>query len=116
MTIRPAKCFWALPIIVLRLPLSTSVISARPRKPCAVHFHPENDNHWMPKIARRFGPFVDVRIPFARKDLSQTELVRSMIFLVRLVPWRPENKRQRAVAPDHVEIVDGKILFSPITR
>src|SRR5215467_2619984 len=70
----------------------------------------------MPKIACRVSPFVNVCVPLARKDLSQTELVRSMIFLVRFVPWRPENKRQRAMPPDHVEIIHGEILLSPIAR
>src|SRR6185369_4916225 len=50
------------------------------------------------------------------KDLSQTKLVRSAIFLVRLVPRRPENQRQRAVPPNDVEIVCRKILFSPVAR
>ena len=70
----------------------------------------------MPKISRRVSPFVDVCVAFSRKDLSQTELVRSVIFLVRPVPGRPENKRQRAVPPDYIEIVHGEILFSPIAR
>src|SRR6266446_9833758 len=70
----------------------------------------------MTKIAGRVRPLVDVSVPLACKNLSQTEFVWPVIFLIRLVPGRPKNKRQRAVPPDDIEIVHGKILFSPITR
>ena len=70
----------------------------------------------MAKLARRVGPFINVGVPLACEDLSQTELVRPVIFLIRLVPRRPKNERQRAVPPDNVEIVHGKILFSPVAR
>src|SRR6266403_4487097 len=70
----------------------------------------------MTKIAGRIRPLVDVSVPLACKNLSQTEFVWPVIFLVRLVPGRPKYKRQRAVPPDDIEIVDRKILFSPITR
>src|SRR5215467_3601158 len=70
----------------------------------------------MTKVSSGIRPFIDVGVPIACKNLSQTELVRPMIFLVGSVPWRPKNKRQRAVAPDDVEIIHGKILFSPVTR
>src|SRR6266568_2636361 len=70
----------------------------------------------MTKFSSRVGPLVDVGIPLACKNLSQTELVRPVIFLVGFVPRRPKNKRQRPVSPDDVEIVHGKILFSPIAR
>src|SRR5262245_51645002 len=69
----------------------------------------------MTKIARGIGPFIDVRVPSAGKDLGQTELVRPVIFFIRLVPRRPKNKRHRTVPPNDVKIVHGKILFSPVT-
>src|SRR5207249_9218800 len=102
--------------VVFRDPLRTAVVSARPRKPCAVHFDTEHDNHWVAKIPGCVSPLVDVCIPLSGKNLSQTELVRAAIFLVRPVPWRPENQRQRAVPPNDVEIVGREILFSPIAR
>ncbi len=70
----------------------------------------------MTKISSGVSPLVDVGVPFACKNLSQTELVRPVIFLVRLVPWRPKNQWQRTVPPNDIEIVHGKILLSPITR
>jgi hypothetical protein len=70
----------------------------------------------MTKVARSVGPFIDVGVPLACQNLSQIEFVRPVILLVWLVPWRPKNEWQRAVAPNDVEIVHGKILFSPITR
>jgi hypothetical protein len=70
----------------------------------------------MAKIPGRVSPLVDVCVPFAGKDLSQTKLVRAVIFLVGLVPRRPEYQRQRAVPPNDIEIVGRKILFSPVAR
>src|SRR4030095_4882931 len=75
-----------------------------------------NNYHWVAKIPGRISPLIVVCIPLSCKDLSQTELVRAAIFLVRLVPRRPENQRQRAVSPNDVEIVCRKILFSPVAR
>src|SRR4029450_6083113 len=94
----------------------TAVVSARPGKPRAIHFDTEHNNHWVAKIPSRVSPLVDVPTPLPRKNLSQTELVRPAIFLVRLAPGRPENQRQRAVPPNDVEIVGRKILFSPVAR
>src|SRR5438105_364057 len=68
----------------------------------------------MTKFSGSVCPLVDVGVPFACDNLSQTELVRRAIFLIRLVPRRPKNKRQRPVPPDDIEIVHGKILFTPI--
>src|SRR5713101_9359519 len=69
----------------------------------------------MTKIPCGVAPLVDVRVPLTGKDLGQTKLVRPMIFFVGPVPRGPKNKRQRAVPPNYIEIVDGKILFSPVT-
>src|SRR6185295_15299727 len=80
------------------------------------HLDTEHDNHWMAKIPGGISPFIDVCIPFSRKNFSQTELVRAVIFLVGLVPRRPEYQRQRAVPPNDVEIAGSKILFSPVAR
>src|SRR5207245_5154496 len=101
---------------LLRVTLSVAVVSTGPRKPGAVHFDTKHYDHWMTKIPRGVGPLVDVGVPLACEYLGQAKLVRPAIFLVRLVPWRPKNQWQRAVSPDHIEIIHGEILFSPITR
>ena len=115
-TISLAKCFRAFPIFGLCIPLRAAVVSSRPREPGPIHFDSEHHNHWMIKVSSGVRPVVDVGVPLACKDLSQTELVRPVIFLVRLVPWRPKNKWQRTVPPNDIEIVHRKILFSPIAR
>ena len=68
----------------------------------------------MTKVASGVRPFIDVEVPLPREDLSQAELVRSVVFLIRFVPGRPKHKRQRTVTPNDIEIVHRKILLSPI--
>src|SRR4030095_10902250 len=110
-----AKASRSFPVVLLSIPFRAAVVRPRPRKPGAIHFDAEYNNHWVTKTPRGIAPFVDVRVPFAGKNLGQTELVRSVVFLIRPVPRRPKHKRQRTVPPDDIEIVRGKILFSPVT-
>src|SRR5439155_2590138 len=107
--------FRAFPIVVLFVPFGAAVVSSRPGEPCPIHFNAEYHDQWMAKRSGGISPLIDVCIPLAGEDLVQTELIRPAILFIWLVPGRPEHQWQRAVPPNDIEIVGGKILFSPIT-
>ncbi len=114
--IRYAVGLRAFPILQLIIPLVASVINARPWKPRAIHLVAKDDDHRMSKLARGVRPLVDVAVPFPGDNVDQTETIRAVILLVRLVPGRPKKKRQRAMPPYEIEIRGRKILLTPVTR
>src|SRR5205807_3762171 len=82
-TIRSFEALRSFPLIRLVIdPFFTSVIPARPRKPIAIHFDSESDDHWMTEPTRRVRPLVDVTIPSTINNCIEVELIWSPILFI----------------------------------
>src|SRR5207249_1376986 len=70
----------------------------------------------MTKRPRSISPLVDISVPFPSDDVVEIKLIGAAILFVGPVPGRPENERQGAVSPNHVQICRWETLLTPITR
>ena len=66
------------------------------------------------EFARPVSPHVDIGIMLALQDARQRILIGTLGFLVRTIPRRPKDQRQRAVARNDVDVVCGEGLLAPI--
>src|SRR5882762_9000444 len=111
------KCLRPLPFSFLfsRRAVST-IVHPRPGEPIAIHFVCEYDDH---RLAKRLGgicPVIDIFVPGASDDGIEIETVWTPVLLVRPVPRRPKNQRQRAMLPNDIQVFAWKILLAPVAR
>jgi len=69
---------------------------------------------WPLLAAGRIRPVIDVTVPRPFENGVETKTVRSLFLFVGTIPGRPENERERAVLPDHLQVGSRKALFSPV--